>query len=110
MAWKAWEGRYRLAPSLAMMGGACPFTVHVHRGHGGGSETRPAPPARRPGWIADALIVRPVSFLVGHPWFADERWVIDSVHRGVRNMIFKVANGHVLLCMPWQCLLSMEGN
>lgn len=67
-------------------------------------------PFHLPDTLETALIGRPVSFLVGHPWFTDERWVIDSVHRSVRNMTFKVATGYEPLCMPWQRLLSTDGS
>lgn len=65
-------------------------------------------PFHLPDTLEMALIGRAVSFLVGHPWFSDERWVIDSIHRSVRNMTFKVTTGYDSLRMPWNRLLSQE--
>lgn len=66
-----------------------------------------------PATIELAIVGRPARCLIDHLWFADERWVVDSVRRGDKGMhprtTVTVATGQEPFALPWRRLLGTGG-
>lgn len=62
-----------------------------------------------PATIELAIVGRPARCLIEHPWFADERWVVDRVQRKEKGMhprtTVTVSTGQEQFALPWRRLL-----
>jgi hypothetical protein len=63
-------------------------------------------PFHLPDTIDAAAVGRPASCLVGHPWFTNPDWTIDSVERGDTHTFVRIRTGYEPFSMPWRHLLG----